>query len=209
VVDERSEYPSNTWMMRSSTPLSRRCVAKRRLPDDLVPRRERKLGGDDRRSAAISLLKDFEQIVTGAGVEALEAEVIEKEEIGAAGEFDQARMATVASGGKPPEMEASEFWQDPRLIEAEKVIEYVPGPRWRPSLCCLGNRGCVALIRLTITPAAYAGIVATLPASVGFEHNSAPIGEFYVWLEPKYVDRLLRPGESYSDVILRVSKASS
>jgi hypothetical protein len=63
----------------------------------------------------------------------------------------------------------------------------------------LGNRGCVALIRLTITPAAYAVIVATQLASVGFEQNSAPNGEFYVWLEPKYVDRLRamrKPGES-------------
>ena len=31
-----------------------------------------------------------------------------------------------------------------------------------------------ALIRLTITPAAYAVIVATLPASVGFEPNERP-----------------------------------
>jgi hypothetical protein len=63
----------------------------------------------------------------------------------------------------------------------------------------LGNPGCVALIRLTITPAAYAVIVATLPASVGFEQNKAPNGDFYVWLDPKYVDRLRamrKPGES-------------
>jgi hypothetical protein len=67
----------------------------------------------------------------------------------------------------------------------------------------------MALIRLSITPAAYAVIVATLPASVGFEH--APDGEFYVWLEPKYVDRLRamrKPGESYSDVIVRLAEAS-
>jgi hypothetical protein len=67
------------------------------------------------------------------------------------------------------------------------------------------------LIRLTITPAAYAVIVATLPASVAFERNSAPNGEFYVWLDPKYVDRLRamrKPGESYSDVIVRLAEAS-
>jgi hypothetical protein len=38
------------------------------IANNLVPGRERELGGDDRRSAAISLLEDFEQIVTGAGV---------------------------------------------------------------------------------------------------------------------------------------------
>jgi hypothetical protein len=68
------------------------------------------------------------------------------------------------------------------------------------------------LIRLTITPAAYAVIVATLPANGGFERNSASNGEYYVWLEPKYVDRLRalrKPGESYSDVIVRLAEASS
>jgi hypothetical protein len=73
----------------------------------------------------------------------------------------------------------------------------------------LGNHGCVALIRLTVTPAAYAAIVATLPASVGFEH--APNGEFTYNFEPKYVDglRAMRnPGENYSDVIVRLAEAS-
>jgi hypothetical protein len=67
------------------------------------------------------------------------------------------------------------------------------------------------LIRLTITPAAYAVIVATLPASVGFEENRAPDGKFYVWLALTYVDRLRamrKPGESYSDVIVRLAEAS-
>jgi hypothetical protein len=67
------------------------------IANDLVPRRERELGGDDRRSAAITLFEDFEQIVTGAGIEGFEAEVVENEEIGAAEGFDQARMAPVAS----------------------------------------------------------------------------------------------------------------
>jgi hypothetical protein len=67
------------------------------------------------------------------------------------------------------------------------------------------------MIRLAITPAAYAVIVSTLPASVGFEPQRAPGGDFYVWLEPTYVDRLRamrRPGESYSDVIVRLGEAS-
>ena len=38
------------------------------IANDLMPGGQGKLGGDDRRSAAISLLEDFEQIVTGAGV---------------------------------------------------------------------------------------------------------------------------------------------
>jgi hypothetical protein len=66
------------------------------------------------------------------------------------------------------------------------------------------------MIRLTITPAAYAVIVATHPSSA-LKHSRAPSGEFYVWLKTEYVDRLreLRgPGESFSDVILRLAEAS-
>ena len=38
--------------------------------------------------------------------------------------------------------------------------------------------------------------------------NRAPNGDYFIWLDPRYVDRLraLRgPGESYSDVILRLA----
>ena len=74
----------------------------------------------------------------------------------------------------------------------------------------MGNDGWVALIRLTITPAAYAVIVATHPASARLKRSGAPNGEFYVWLDA-IVDRLRelrKPGESYRDVILRLAEAS-
>ena len=51
------------------------------VANDLMPGGQRELGGDDRRPAAVSLLEDFEQIVTGAGVEGFEAEVVENEQI--------------------------------------------------------------------------------------------------------------------------------
>ena len=65
---------------------------------DLMPGRQGELGGDDRRPTAVSLLENFEQIMTGAGVEGFEAEVVENEQIGAAEGFDEARMAAIASG---------------------------------------------------------------------------------------------------------------
>jgi hypothetical protein len=68
------------------------------VANDLMPGRQRELGGDDRRSAAVSLLEDFEQVMTSASIERFEAEVVEDEQIGAAEGFDEARMATVASG---------------------------------------------------------------------------------------------------------------
>jgi hypothetical protein len=75
----------------------------------------------------------------------------------------------------------------------------------------IGAMRLTPMIRIAISPAAYAVTAATLPASVGFEQNKAPNGDFYVWLEPKYVDRLRalrKPRESYSDVILRKAEAS-
>jgi hypothetical protein len=59
------------------------------------------------------------------------------------------------------------------------------------------------MIRITITPAAFEAIAATLPSSVGVEQKRAPKGDYFIWLDPRYVDRLRAmrgPGESYSDV---------
>jgi hypothetical protein len=66
------------------------------------------------------------------------------------------------------------------------------------------------MIRITITAAAFEAIAATLPSSVGYERIRAPNGDYFIWLEPRYVDRLRAmraPGESYSDVILRLATA--
>jgi hypothetical protein len=60
------------------------------------------------------------------------------------------------------------------------------------------------MIRIAITAAAFEAIRATLPSSVGVEQKRAANGDYHIWLDPRYVDRLraLRgPDESYSDVI--------
>ena len=64
------------------------------------------------------------------------------------------------------------------------------------------------MIRIAITPGAYAALATTLPSSVGIEQERAPNGDYYIWLEPRFVDRLRAmrgPGEGYSDVILRLA----
>ena len=65
------------------------------------------------------------------------------------------------------------------------------------------------MIRIAITEAAFEAIAATLPlGSVSYENAANERGERYVWLPPKVVDRLKaqrRPGESYSDVVLRIA----
>ena len=67
------------------------------------------------------------------------------------------------------------------------------------------------MIRISITPAAYTIVAATLPGHVGAEPERVPNGEFYVWVEFSYVDHLKAmrgPSESHSDVIIRLSEAS-
>ena len=46
------------------------------------------------------------------------------------------------------------------------------------------------MIRIAITPAAYAAIAATLPGSVGVEPQRAPNGDYFIWLDPAVVNRL-------------------
>ena len=57
---------------------------------------------------------------------------------------------------------------------------------------------------------AFEAIAATLPlGSVGYENEVNEKGERLIWLAPNVVDRLKAmrgPGESYSDVILRLAK---
>jgi hypothetical protein len=55
------------------------------------------------------------------------------------------------------------------------------------------------MIRIAITPAAYAAIAATLPGSVGVEPGRAPNGDFLIRFDPAVVNRLAAkrdPGET-------------
>ena len=65
------------------------------------------------------------------------------------------------------------------------------------------------MIRIAITPAAYEAIAATLAlGTVAVEPERAADGSVHIWLDPGVLARLkaLRgAGESYSDVILRLS----
>ena len=65
------------------------------------------------------------------------------------------------------------------------------------------------MIRIAISPEAFDAIAATLPlGSVGYEKAVNERGERLIWLAPNVVNRLKAmrgPGESYSDVILRIA----
>ena len=69
------------------------------------------------------------------------------------------------------------------------------------------------MIRIAISQAAFDAIAATLAlGSVGYENATDEQGRRLIWLPREVVDRLraLRePGESYSDVILRIAASES
>jgi hypothetical protein len=68
------------------------------------------------------------------------------------------------------------------------------------------------MIRIAITQAAFDAIAKTLPVgSVAYEPALDEGDLRYIWLEARWLDRLKSyrgPGESYSDVILRLAKAA-
>jgi hypothetical protein len=68
------------------------------------------------------------------------------------------------------------------------------------------------MIRIAISQAAFDAIASTLAfGSVGYENQINERGERLIWLEPNVVDRLRAmrgPGESFSDVILRLTSES-
>jgi hypothetical protein len=69
------------------------------------------------------------------------------------------------------------------------------------------------MIRIAISQAAFDAIAATMVfGSVNYEVKDQRQGRTVIWLDVRVVDRLrfLRgPGESYSDVILRLAAAHS
>jgi hypothetical protein len=46
------------------------------------------------------------------------------------------------------------------------------------------------MIRLTIAAAAFEAIADIIPQSVNMEALCAPNGGYFIWLDPRYVDRL-------------------
>jgi len=65
------------------------------------------------------------------------------------------------------------------------------------------------MVRISISVAAFEALAGALPlGTVGYEPELSPTGERFIWLEPAVANRLrdMRgPGESYSDVILRLA----
>ena len=69
-----------------------------RIADDLVPFVDRHLAGQDRRTGAVAFFENLVEIAAGAGIERIEAPIVENEELGAGEGSQDAGMAAVAAG---------------------------------------------------------------------------------------------------------------
>ena len=69
------------------------------------------------------------------------------------------------------------------------------------------------MIRIAISQTAFEAIARSLPlGNVSFENKTNEQGQRLIWLDRAMVDRLRAmrgPGESYSDVILRIAAEKS
>jgi hypothetical protein len=64
------------------------------------------------------------------------------------------------------------------------------------------------MIRIAISPTAYAAVAGTLPDSIGVERERAKNGDIYIWLAPDLLSKLKTmrgPSDDYSAVILRLA----
>ena len=82
------------------------------VTDDTVPGGYGELAGNDRRSAAVAVLKDFQKIVTGLFVERLETPVVQNQDLNMAQGALQPGVSAVTAGER-------ELCKEPRdtLIE--------------------------------------------------------------------------------------------
>ena len=88
-----------------------------RIADYLVPFVDRDLAGQDGRAAAVAFFEDFVEIAAGAGIERIEAPIIEDEELGASQAAHDSGMAAVAAGQREI---GEQLWDT--LIEHRVVI---------------------------------------------------------------------------------------
>jgi hypothetical protein len=118
-------------------------------------------------------------------------------------------MARKAQAGEYSNMNSPTSSRLPPLCKSLRRPA-IPTSPLAPKTATSTTRGDASnVIRIAITQAAFDAIAATLPLdSVSYEPALDEGDLRYIWLEPRWLDRLKSyrgPGESYSDVILRLA----
>src|SRR5271165_2189666 len=128
--------------------------------------------------------------------------------------FDRLRRPDRSSGQvtpapcEPTLATMARLYSPSALRRARTALRARPDTHPRSALSPCRHPYISTMVRIGITPAALDAIVDTLPlGSVGFERDPDAKGELQIWLDGAVVvDRVaaIRPGESFSDVILRL-----
>ena len=93
-----------------------------RIADGVMPGGDGQLAGDDGGLSAVAILQDLEQVVTGLGIEGLQAPVIEDEEFDLRQALEPAGDAAVAAGERQFLEQARETGVEDRTVVAAGLV---------------------------------------------------------------------------------------
>ena len=91
------------------------------LADEVVPGFDRKLTGDQRRAAAVTILDDLHEIAPLAGVEAVGTEIVQNEQVDLREGTEEARKAAVS-------MRELQLSEEPRHARVIRAVSLSTGP---------------------------------------------------------------------------------
>lgn len=111
-------------------------VGEGRIADDLAPLLDRNLAGDDRRSALMAVLQDFEEIALFGLCERRQTPVVQDQELDARETFEQAAIAAVAASKcERLEQARDAVILDRTIVAASLVAEGAGNPAFAESGC--------------------------------------------------------------------------
>ena len=104
-------------------------VAESWIADDVMPKFDGGLAGDDGRAATMAIIKDLQEVAPFGRIENRQAPIVEDEELDAADGFEQAAIAAVApSEGERLEQARDAVILDRTIVAASLVAEGAGNP---------------------------------------------------------------------------------
>jgi len=112
-------------------------VGKRGFVDDVVPRRDRELAGDQDRASPMAVFDDFHEVTTLTGGQAFRPPVVKNKQVGLYEGSEQAWKASIAVG----QFEVGEQAGQPLADDGEVGAGRLFGPRRRQARSFRHRRG--------------------------------------------------------------------